>query len=178
MQDSEKKQDIHYSLSDIDEKQKVCGNYNYRMRKDPFAEFGQELGEHNVDGKDIAPKTAPAPKKDTKQEESERLARLYFERKKEFTKASRTRWLLAFAGFALVFCIILIALNGGDIGSLFSADLASILMILLAGTVLTGFYFFVNVSIFGWLFQKDIAEGRRLDNIEQQIREIEKSDNH
>ena len=104
--------------------------------------------------------------------ELERLSKLYYERKAEFDKASKTRWILAFIGFVLVFSFVLIR---GNIKSLFSADIKSLLMALLAVTVATGFYFFVNISIFGWLFQKDIAEGRRLDDIEKRISELEKT---
>lgn len=104
--------------------------------------------------------------------ELERLANIYYERKQEFVKASRIRWLLSFAGFALVFFFVLIK---GDFKSLFSADIKSIIILLLVGVVMTGFHFFINVSVFGWLFQKDIAEGRRLDDIEKRIRELEKT---
>lgn len=104
--------------------------------------------------------------------ELERLANIYFERKEEFVKASRIRWLLSFAGFALVFFIFLIK---GDLKSLFSADIRTVLIMLLVSIVMTGFHFFINFSVFGWLFQKDIAEGRRLDDIEKQIRELEKT---
>lgn len=110
--------------------------------------------------------------------ELERLSNLYHERKSEFSKASRIRWILVFIGFVLLFFYILIK---GDIksllGSIFSADIEhikNILLMLLVGVAATGFHFLVNISVFGWLFQKDIAEGRRLDSIEQQIRELEK----
>lgn len=110
--------------------------------------------------------------------ELERLSNLYHERKAEFDKASRIRWILAFVGFVLVFFFILIK---GDTKSLFKAlfsadieQIKNILLLLLAGMVVTGFHFFINISVFGWLFQKDIAENRRLDSIEQQIRELEK----
>ena len=106
--------------------------------------------------------------------ELNRLADLYYEREAEFAKASRTRWILTFVGFTLVVSYILIGITGG-IESLFSADIKNILIVLLAGAVITGFHFWVNISIFGWLFQKDIAEGRRLDDIEKRIRELEKT---
>lgn len=105
-------------------------------------------------------------------EELERLANIYYKRQAEFKKASRSRWLISFVGFALVIIFLLIK---GDIDYLFSAGIKNILIMLLVGTVMTGFYFFINVSVFGWLFQKDIAEGRRLDDIEKQIRELEKT---
>jgi hypothetical protein len=105
-------------------------------------------------------------------EELERLTKIYYERKKEFAKAGRIRWLISFIGFALVFCFILIQ---GNLKFLFTAGIKNILIILLVGTVMTGFYFFVNVSVFGWLFQKDIAEGRRLVDIENEIIELEKT---
>ena len=104
--------------------------------------------------------------------ELERLAKLYHERKAEFAKASKTRWILAFIGFVLVFFVILIR---GDIKSLFSADIKTTLLVLIIAIVVTGFYFFVNISIFGWLYQKDIAAGRRLDDIEKRIIELEKT---
>lgn len=104
--------------------------------------------------------------------ELERLSKLYFKRKQEFAKASRIRWLISFIGFALVFFFIIIR---GDLKSLFNESIWYILIMLLVGTVMTGFYFFINVSVFGWLFQKDIAESRRLDDIEKQIRELEKT---
>lgn len=107
--------------------------------------------------------------------ELERLSNLYHQRKQEFAKASRIRWLISFAGFVLVFCFILIK---GDIKTLFSADVKNILLMLLVAIVMTGFHFFINVSVFGWLFQKDIAEGRRLDDIEKRIRELEKGNQH
>ena len=105
-------------------------------------------------------------------EELERLTKIYYERKKEFAKAGRIRWLLSFVGFVLVFFYILIQ---GDLKFLFTAGIKNILIMLLVGIVMTGFYFFVNVSVFGWLFQKDIAEGRRLVDIENEIIELEKT---
>lgn len=105
-------------------------------------------------------------------EELERLARIYYERQAEFAKASRIRWLLSFVGFVLVFFYLLIL---GDIKSLFSTSIKNILMMLLVCIVFTGFYYFINISVFGWLFKKDIAEGRRLDDIEKRIRELEKT---
>ena len=109
-------------------------------------------------------------------EELERLARIYYERQAEFAKASRIRWLLSFVGFVLVFFYLLIL---GDIKSLFRVrsfeEIKNILMMLLVCIMFTGFYYFINVSVFGWLFQKDIAEDRRLDDIEKRIRELEKT---
>ena len=107
--------------------------------------------------------------------ELEYLADLYHERKKEFSKASRIRWLISFVGFGIVFSFVLIGIAGGDIEEIFSADIRNILIVLLAGMVMAGFHFLINVSVFGWLFQKDIAEGRRLDDIEKRIRELEKT---
>lgn len=124
---------------------------------------------------------APDPKQEellrieTTKREIEQLARLYYERKAEFEKASRIRWVLTFVGFTLVVSYILISIVGGGIESLFSADIRNILIMLLAGAVITGFHFFINISIFGWLFQKDIAADRRLADIERKIRELEKT---
>ena len=104
--------------------------------------------------------------------ELERLANLYHERKREFAKASRIRWILTFVGFLLVFCFLFLK---GDIRSLFDENIKDILLMFAGAIMLTGLYFLINVSVFGWLFQKSIAEGRRLDNIEKQIRELEKT---
>lgn len=104
--------------------------------------------------------------------ELKRLANLYHERKREFAKASRTRWILTFVGFLLVFCFLFLK---GDIRSLFDENIKDILLMLAGAIMLTGFYFFINISVFGWLFQKNIAEGRQLDNIEKQIRELEEN---
>ena len=104
--------------------------------------------------------------------ELKRLANLHHERKKEFAKASKIRWLLTFAAFVFLFFALLIKF---DISTLFNTNIKDLLLILIATIMLTGLYFFINVSIFGWLFQKDIAEWRRLDNIEEQIKELEKN---
>lgn len=108
---------------------------------------------------------------ETTKAEINRLADIYYTRKDEFAKASRIRWVLSFIGFVLIFFLFLIQ---GDVKSLFHADIRKILIILLISCVVTGFHFFVNISIFGWLFQRDIAEGRRLKNIEMQLEELAK----
>ena len=155
------------------------GAFNERWsdfgKKDLYDQFAEKTAPQR-------PKEPPAP--DPKQEELlhiettkreiEQLARLYYERETEFKKASRIRWILAFVGFTLVVSYILISIVGGDIKSVFSADIRNILIMLLTGAVITGFHFFINISVFGWLFQKDIAEDRRLANIENRIRELEK----
>lgn len=113
--------------------------------------------------------------KESTKSEIDSLARLYCEKRYKFEKDSKIRWILTFCAFALVFSYIFIVISVGDIKSLFSEDIMDILAILLAGILITGFHFFINVSVFGWLFQKDIAEGRRLDDIVKQIRDLEKT---
>ncbi len=103
--------------------------------------------------------------------EFKRLANLYHVRKREFAKASRIRWILTFVGFVILFFALLLKF---DISSLFNTNIKDILMMLFASIMLTGIYFFINVSVFGWLFQKNISEWRRLDNIEKEILELEK----
>lgn len=117
-----------------------------------------------------APEKPKDPPVDPRITELNKLYHLFEIRKKEFAKAKRTRWLMCFAGFVLVFCFALIK---GDIKYLFSADMSKIIGLLIAGIVMTGFHFFVNVSIFGWLFQKDIAADRRLDELKTRISVIE-----
>jgi hypothetical protein len=107
--------------------------------------------------------------------EFKRLANLYHVRKREFAKASRTRWILTFVGFVLLFVFILIK---GDIEYFFQIDsfddIKNTLAMIFVAIMFTGIYFFINVSVFGWLFQKNISEWRRLDNIEKEILELEK----
>lgn len=117
-----------------------------------------------------APEKPKAPPVDPRITELNKLYHLFEIRKKEFAKAKRTRWLMCFAGFVLVFCFALIK---GDIKYLFSADMSKIIGLLITGIVMTGFYFFVTISIFGWILQKDIADGRRLESIREKIIELE-----
>ena len=107
-------------------------------------------------------------------QEFNRLANLYHIRKREFEKASRTRWILTFIGFVLLFVFILIK---GDIEYFFQIDsvddIKNTLAMIFVAIMFAAFYFFINVSVFGWLFQKNISEWRRLDGIEKQILELE-----
>jgi uncharacterized membrane protein len=107
--------------------------------------------------------------------ELNRLADLYHKRKKEFDKASRIRWILTFVGFTLVFLIIIFLFSQATMKDMLKADIRTIGTILLIACLFSGGHMYFNVAIFGWLFQKDIAEGRRLDDIEKRIRELEKT---
>ena len=176
MSDSEKK----YSISKKDVEPYYTnslqedGRYLGYKKKDPLDEFLEEAQKQAKlsHPEKKAPEKPKSPPIDPRITEINKLYHLLDLRKTEFKKASRIRWILAFVGFVLVFCFVLIK---GDIKSLFEADVIGIFWMLVVAAMLTGFYFFVNVSIFGWLFQKDIADKRRLDNIQQQINELEKN---
>lgn len=104
-----------------------------------------------------------------KQKELERLRRLYYERKNEFVKANRIRWILTLVCFAICNFIVLLFLftRKGR------ADLSAIIEMIISSIVLALFHVFVNASVFGALFQKIIAQDRRLDDIMNQIKALE-----
>ena len=162
---------------------KERGAFNERFsdfgRKDLYDEFAEKEAPQE-------PKEQPAP--DPKQEELlriettkreiDRLARLYCDKRYAFERKSKARWILTFCGFALIiFIITMIVMGISSIEDVLGASLKEIGLALLLAIVLTGIHFFINVSIFGWLFQKDIAGGRQVDDVVRKIRELEKTIN-
>ena len=182
MQDNESKNvDVRYCYSPIKDpfidREIICD-----IHRDPFAEFTSVAHPTSNETHE-----APKPKQEDvardvhlkkKQQEIERLGRLYCERKAEFIKANRIRWLLTFVGFAVAFLVILCLFAQPDIEDILNADITAILTILFIACMFSAFHIFVNGSIFGWLFQKIIAQDRRLDEIMKQIRELENGDLH
>ena len=117
--------------------------------------------------------------KEEKERELKRLATLYCERRDSFEKAEQKRWILTFVGFATSFLVISLVisfvLSRPTLEDVLNADITAIGAFLLGVLLFTGFYFFVNISIFGWLFEKSVKEGRAVDNIMREIRLLEKN---
>lgn len=106
--------------------------------------------------------------KELKQQELNRLHRLLCEREKEFKKAKSQRITITALGFTVFYFWVLF--NTGD------HTWSNIAEDFVVAIVFAGFHVFINGSVFGWLFQKSIAEDRRLDAIMKQIRDVEESD--
>lgn len=110
-----------------------------------------------------------------KERELKRLATYYCERREAFIKAERKRWILTFVGFAVSFLAIIIVFSQTTLEEIINADITTIGAVLLGVLLFTGFYFYVNVSIFGRLFEKSVTEGRAVDDIMLEVRLLEKS---
>ena len=111
--------------------------------------------------------------KEQKQKEIANLYNLYYKRLGEFRKASRLRWLLTFAGIAIIFILIICIFSQPSLKDILN-NVWSFVSILLIACMLSAFYIFINISLFGWLIQKVIAEDRRLDDIKKRIYVLEK----
>ena len=103
-----------------------------------------------------------------------RLYKLYCERLDEFKKAQRARWILTFVGIAAVFILVVCLFSQPSLDDILNAGIGTIGTVLLVACMFSAFYIFVNISIFGWLIQKIIAEDRRLDDIKKRIYVLEK----
>lgn len=101
----------------------------------------------------------------TRQQEIDRLRRLYYEKDKEFEAAKRKRTLITWLGFAALFFCLFIC----------STDVygMEILGVLGASLFLSAFYVLINVLIFGWLAGKGNDETQILASIEKRIRDLE-----
>lgn len=110
-----------------------------------------------------------------KQKEIKRLSDAYHGRVEKFKKENRTRWILTFVGFAFAFLFVICLLF---YRRLEDANIETIGIILILSLVCAAFHMFVNISIFGWLIQKIIAEDRSLDDIKKHIRAIENSNKY
>ena len=106
--------------------------------------------------------------KELRQQEINRLHKLLCEREKEFNRAKTRRLIITAAGFATFYFLVLF--NIGDHAWLNIAE------DFVVAVVFAVFHVFINGSIFGWLFQKSIAEDRRLEAIIKQIQELKDRD--
>ena len=176
-----------HSITTVTEKDatpKDRGAFNER-----WSDFGQkdpldELMSKTEPAPQPKPKAQQAPQADPKEllriestkREIDRLGRLYCDKRYVFEKESRTRWILTFCGFTLVnFIIVMLVVGNLSIADVLETSLKEIGLSLLLALVITGIHFFINVSIFGWLFQKDISGGRQVDDVVRKIRELEKT---
>ena len=118
------------------------------------------------------PKPAPTQEdvirelqKQVKMQELSRLSQMYNEKLCQFKRNSRIRWIITFCGFSLAyFGILLLVLGDVNIGAT-----------LLLAVIFTAIHFLINVSIFGWLIKKRIAEEKQLDPIIKKVDELEQS---
>lgn len=147
-----KEPNIRYSLSSLDEKP-----YDNGMA-------------YNEPQNDTEPKVAPPvthqPKKDPKQEELNRLQRLYWERDEQFEKAKGKRMILTILGFSIFYYWVLyITVEPSGIG-IFATILPAVMMAVL--------HVFVNATIFGNLAIKGREETEILERIEKRYNDLSK----
>ena len=103
---------------------------------------------------------------ETKQKELNRLYELYYERDKKFESAKGKRTILTILGFTAFYFYVLYSIGeptGWDV-----------LWALVVALVMAGFHFFINASIFLWLFRKGQEESDNLKAIKQRIDELSK----
>ena len=104
----------------------------------------------------------------TNESERDRLCRLYIERDKEFESAKAKRSIFTILGYAVAFFLIFWAVckpQGLDI-----------LGFLIAAIVISGIFFLVNATVFGYLSMKGREETEILDSIRRRIKELEIQD--
>ena len=100
--------------------------------------------------------------------ELNRLYQLLYERDKAFEKAKLTRALITIAGFAVAFFLVMWKTTDKN-------DPLEILAMAVLAILLSGFYFFVNVIVFGYLSNKGRDEQDALERIRKQIEELRRS---
>lgn len=116
--------------------------------------------------------------KEMKQKELNRLCRLLYEREKEFEKAKHKRIILTIVGFSIFYFVVQMMFSGHTdivamLKAVMSADLSELFAMVVVPIIFACVHFVINASVFGALFQKNIAESRRLEAIEEQIKELE-----
>lgn len=100
--------------------------------------------------------------------ERDRLCRLYIERDKEFEAAKAKRNIITILGFSVFYFCLFYSLNGS-----FGWH---ILLFAVIALVFAYGHFWINLTIFGYLFRKGHEEAMRLESIRNQIKEIDRKD--
>lgn len=158
---------VSYSLSEEGKEQAVFGSFNIYGNDVAFEGTDPQPKPTTPKSKPVEPKPkADAPKKDPKQEELNRLYKLYWGKDEQFEKAKGKRTIITILVFSIFYYWILYITD--------EPSGIEILYLVLPAVFMAGFHFIINATIFSHLSAKGREENETLDSIKKRIREIEK----